>query len=375
MKSCLIIAGEKSGEEHALSFFDVLKKDHPSCDFFGVGGDLLTARGFNSIYHLNDFSTWGISEALLRIPFYYKALKKIENEVSLRNCKVAILVDFQTFNMKLAQRLKKQGVHILYYVAPQAWAWKSYRTKILQKTVDILFCILPFEKKWFMDRGVKSAVGIEHPVYSHNRDLVDNFKRPEILITKVVAKKILILPGSRNFEVKELLPVFMKAALSFGNVEVSLVKSSSVKESLYAPYEKFCKNIYSSEDLIVAIKDAHLAIAASGTVNLMCALFSLPTVVAYTGSLLNLYIFQTFVKYDGHISIANIVHEDEVFPELIGESCSQYNIQKAIENLINNDDVFLEKIKILNKTKDLLKGDIPDVGHFLSEKISEAYRN
>lgn len=375
MESCLIIAGEKSGEEHAISFFEIIRSKNPNCQFFGVAGDLLIKQGFQNIYHLNDFSTWGISEAIGRIPFYYKALKKIEDEVVQRGCKVAILIDFQTFNMKLAQRLKKHNVKVLYYVAPQAWAWKSYRTKILQKTVDTLFCILPFEKKWFMDRGVKSALAIEHPVYSHNKDQVDHFKRDVQDFQSSRKIKVLLLPGSRNFEVKCLLPVFIKTLQNFKNIEVSIVKSSSVKSANYEPYESQFNKIYQSDDLIKAIKDADVALAASGTVNLMCALFSLPTVVGYIGSLLNHYIFDTFVNYKGHISIANIVHEKVIFPELIGEFCTEYNMSIELQKLLGNKEYYLNVVNELSKTKNLLKGDIPIVGEFLSEKISEAYRN
>lgn len=369
MKSCLIIAGEKSGEEHAISFYETLTRKNPDCKFFGVAGDLLNEKGFDSIYHLNDFSTWGISEAILRIPFYKNALKRIEQEVVNRNCRVAILIDFQTFNMKLAEKLKKHNVKILYYVAPQAWAWKSYRTKILQKTVDTLFCILPFEKKWFMDRGVKSAIGIEHPVLSHNKEDIVSFERK----VRNEKKRILLLPGSRNFEVKTLLPIFIKTLKNFPNVEISIVKSTSVKSALYDAYAKYFSNVYQSEELVRAVKEADIALAASGTVNLSCALYSLPTIVGYSGSLLNHYIFDTFVSYKGHISIANIVHEKIVFPEYIGEKCSDFNIAKSLRPLIENNKYYEDVVEQLSNTKKLLKGDIPDVGEYLSEKISEAY--
>ncbi|EQC47266.1 lipid-A-disaccharide synthase [Bacteriovorax sp. Seq25_V] len=377
MKSCLIIAGEKSGEEHALSFFNQLKEKNPDFSFFGVGGDELESAGLDLVYHLKDFSTWGISEAIKRIPFYYKALSRMEEEVAKRNCKVAILIDFQTYNMKLAERLKKKGVKILYYVAPQAWAWKSWRTKVLERTVDTLFCILPFEKKWFMDRGVSKAISIEHPVLTHNKVGVNEFKRGDLDIENGVLK-VLLLPGSRNFEVKSLLPLFSKVISKLKEtrtVEVSIVKSSSVRTELYEPYESLFNRVYQNEDLTEAIKSSQVALASSGTVNLTCALYSLPTVVGYTGSLLNQFIYHTFVSYDGFISIANIVHEREVFPEFIAENLSEYNMMEALKKILSSNKDYQERVSVLDETKKLVSGDDIDISSYLSEKLNESYLN
>src|SRR5690606_28122046 len=95
----------------------------------------LKADGMEIIYHLRDFSSFGVSEVIGKIPFYFKAMKHLEDEVVKRNCKVAILIDFQDFNLRLAQKLAKRGVKVLYYVAPQAWAWKAGRAAVLQRTV------------------------------------------------------------------------------------------------------------------------------------------------------------------------------------------------------------------------------------------------
>ncbi len=103
--SCLVIAGEKSGEDHAMTFLPELMKLSPQTEFYGVGGQRLEKLGMQLIYHLKDFSGIGISEVLGKIPFYYKALDHLLEEVDKRNTKTAILIDFQGFNMKLAKKL------------------------------------------------------------------------------------------------------------------------------------------------------------------------------------------------------------------------------------------------------------------------------
>jgi lipid-A-disaccharide synthase len=113
LDSCLIIAGEKSGEEHAMSFLPELVKLCPDVKFYGVGGEDLKKEGMELLYHLKDFSSMGFSEVIQKVPFYFKALKNLENEVVRRGTKTAIVVDFQDFNMRLAEKLKKIGVSVL----------------------------------------------------------------------------------------------------------------------------------------------------------------------------------------------------------------------------------------------------------------------
>ncbi len=374
-RHCLIIAGEKSGQEHVMSFLPGLMQKEQSFKFFGVGGDTLKEQGMDLIYHLDDFSTWGITEALSRIPFYLNAAKKIVEEVERRQCKVAILVDFQTFNLKLAEKLKKKGVTVLYYVAPQAWAWKSWRTKSLARFVDTLFCIIPFEKKWFKDRGVQRTVAVKHPLYYQHIEQLKDFKRTPKNI-KTDKLQLLILPGSRDSEVRPILPTFIKAAQDLSKtaqLDLAIVKSSSVNEKLYAPYDKYFTKVYRDEKLVDALKDSDFCFAASGTVTLTCALYSLPTIVGYTSGLLNTFIYENFVKYRGYISLANIIHQSEVFPELIGESLSEFNVLKKAQEFLKDQSTYVKKIEKLNTTLDLIEGDDIDLVEYLAKKMVNSY--
>jgi lipid-A-disaccharide synthase len=375
MKNCLIIAGEKSGEEHALSFLPLIMQEDKDIRFFGVGGDKMRSLGVDLIYHLNDFSTWGISGAIKKIPFYYNALKKVENEVVARDCKVAILIDYQTFNLKLATRLAKRGVKILYYVAPQAWAWKSRRVKTLEKCVDTLFCILPFEKKWFMDRGVSKAVTVEHPLLKHYEEGLAGFDR-QIKDFSRQQIQLLLLPGSRNFEVTGLMPNFIKVVQKLKtkfDLRVAIVESSSVNPEAYNSYREYYDEVYRDDELEMALKESDFALASSGTVNLACALYALPTIVAYTGSLLNEYIYYSFVNYKGHISLANIVHQDEVFPEFIVPRDSVFNIYQKCEKIFSDPKIYNNIVEKLKKTKEIISGEEINVSSYMAERIRKSY--
>lgn len=343
--SCLVVAGEKSGEEHALSFIPELKRLRPNLSLFGVGGDELKSAGMDVIYHLKDFSSFGFSEVIGKIPFYFKALKNLEDEVVKRNCKVAILIDFQDFNLRLAKRLAKRGVKVLYYVAPQAWAWKAGRAAVLQRTVHTLFTILPFEKKWFLDRGVDKVFSVAHPLTFHYADTLKDLPAKKSSLTEHV--KLLLLPGSRNDEVRFLLPDFCQAIellrqKTTAKIEVGIVRSSNVNKSLWKVSEGLIDREWRNEELSDALKWADISLAASGTVTLATGLFQVPTVVTYKGSLLNQFIFETFVNYDAPISLTNLVLEKRIFPEYIQEAATPFNMANALLKWINDSGYYAQ---------------------------------
>ncbi len=374
--SCLIIAGEKSGEEHCLSFFSKLRKQLPTTDFFGVGGDELQAAGLTLIYHIQNFSSWGITEVVAKIPFYYKAFDKLLDEVDKRDCKVAILIDFQDFNFRMAKKLKKKGVKVLYYVAPQAWAWRPGRAKVLGQNIHTLFALLPFEKKWFMDRGVEKVISIPHPLLeyfqkeSSNKQLTfkkwGNFKDRN--------PRILFLPGSRNFEVRSQLPLFIKVLeILNGKTQISskIVTTSSVNSENYRDIENIFDEVLDSTRLSDALDWADICVASSGTVTLQTALFGVPTIVCYQASVFTAYLFYYFIKYKGFASLANIVHEKEVFPELLQANLTEFNIAERLLFWLNNKNEYDNLAEELRDTKEMISGEKIVVSDYIGQIIKE----
>lgn len=373
MVSCLLIAGEKSGEEHAMSFFPELVKLCPDVKFYGVGGEDLKKEGMELLYHLKDFSSMGISEVIHKIPFYLRALKNVEQEVVKRGTKTAIVVDFQDFNMRLAIKLQKRGVKVLYYVAPQAWAWKPHRAGILSKTVHTLFSILPFEKDWFGSRGVKQIKSIPHPLMLTYKNELNSIPDKPYGVWKEKLK-ILLLPGSRKFEVYGLLPEFIKTVKILKrdfNVEVHLVKVNHIDQEIYRLYENEIDVWYESEDLTKAMRAAHFALAASGTVTLSTGLFELPTVVCYKASLLNEFIYFNLIRYKGDISLTNIIHNRKVFPEFIQGDVDPVRFARSIKSWTDNEKLYNEVKLTLKETKHLLSGENFSVPQFMAQVIHE----
>lgn len=373
MNNCLIIAGEKSGEEHALSFFPELKKLSPETHFWGVGGEELSGLGVELLYHLKDFSSMGFSEVVGKIPFYFKALNKIESEVKQRGTKTAILIDFQDFNLRLAKKLSKLGVKVLYYVAPQAWAWKAHRAHTLATSVHTLFTILPFEKEWFNERGVKQVKSIPHPLMITYKNILNDIPtRPFGSWEKKL--KVLLLPGSRKFEISSLLPEFIQTIRLLKkhyNVETHLVRVNHVDQKYYDYFTSEVDVFYDSDHLVNAMKECHLCLAASGTVTLSTGIFQLPTLVCYKSSLLNEFIFNNFIKYSGPISLTNIVQDKVVFPEFTQERVNANLLSTQIQSWLENKNLYNNLMNDLQKTRQLLTGEDFSVPAYISQVLND----
>lgn len=342
MKNCLIIAGEKSGEEHAQSFFCELRKLLPEVKFWGVGGDWLKEEGVDLLYHLNEFSSMGFSEVVSKIPFYFNAKKRILERVKSSGTKTAILIDFQDFNLRMAEALTAMEVRVIYIVAPQAWAWREKRAEKIKNFTKQLYCILPFEKNWFEVRGVKNISIIPHPLQRRfakelKKYLPDLDKKLFNAIGKKI--KILLLPGSRSKEIKYHLPIYVKTIKEMKKiceVETILVKSQNLSWdymwSFIGKDREIINKAYEENQLAEACIESDLAIATSGTITLATALFELPTIVCYRSSLFNQFIFENFIGYNGHISLPNLILNDGNFPELIQDQVTPFEIVRIIKD-------------------------------------------
>lgn len=373
-ESCLIIAGEKSGEEHGLTFLPELMRLKPGLRFFGVGGNDFKKLKVECLYDLKDFSSMGFSEVIFKIPFYFKAFNHLLNEVDKRKTKFAILIDFQDFNLRLAIKLKAKGVKVYYYIAPQAWGWKPGRAKKIADCAQALFCILPFEKKWFSDRGVKQVYSIAHPIHERfkNSKFLSSSKKWSPQLN--VSPHILILPGSRKSEVRSLLPVLIetvkKLKLLYPKAKFGIVQAESIPENWLSSYQEYWDLHFEDKKIDEALAWADLSLAASGTVTLITAYFSVPTIVIYKSSLLNEFIFNHLIKYQGFISLANIILGKRVFFERIQKQASSKQLVQDFKMTIDQKN-YNDIISSIIKLPHLLNGELHQVGQFIATDMDQ----
>ncbi|BDQ03820.1 lipid-A-disaccharide synthase [Ignavibacterium sp.] len=356
-KSVLIIAGEASGDLHGAALVKELKKLNSEISFFGIGGSRMKEAGLELIYHSDRMSFLGFVEVVKHLPFIKRVQNQLLEEVKIRQTKFAILIDYPGFNISIAKKLKQLGVEIYYYISPQVWAWGKGRVKKIKKLVRKIFVVFPFEEKFYKDKGV-DAEFVGHPLvrelkeynYLHKEEMI---KKLDLLPDKEI---LLLLPGSRKHEVKDIFPQIYTAAKKISenfNLQIVVACASSVDESLLR--EVVHKNDYK----IVAgytydlMKHSKLGIIKSGTSTLEAGLLNLPMIIVYKTSPLTYLIGKTLVKLE-NIGIVNILLGKTLLPELIQNDVTPEKIFSEAKNILTDSARYNSIRNELNRLWELL---------------------
>jgi lipid-A-disaccharide synthase len=352
----LIIAGEASGDLHGASLIRELKKLDSSLKIFGIGGDKMQAEGMELIYHIDKMSFLGFVEVIKHLPFIKKVQRDIIDEVKKRKAKEVVLIDYPGFNLSIAKKLKrlksKLDHELIYYITPQVWAWGKSRVQKIKELFIKVLVVFPFEEKFFKEKNVKAEF-VGHPLIQEingydfiSRNLLDN--KFDLDSAKEI---LLILPGSREQEVKSIFPEAIKAASKLAyefDMQIVVACSNSIDEKLFYDLtsEKNFKLI--KDHTYDLLKQAKFGIIKSGTSTLEAGLLELPMVIVYKTSNLSYVIGKSLVKIK-NIGMANILLDEQVVPELIQKDANADNIYDIAKNILSDDD-------LLNKMKKQLSG-------------------
>src|SRR5438270_1551731 len=212
----LISAGEASGEMYGAQLIEALRRRDPALEFFGVGGERMREAGCDTIIDASDLSVVGITEILGHLPKIWRLFHKLIDEADLRQPDLAIVIDSPAFNWRVARQMKKRDIPVIYYVAPQFWAWRQGRVRLLRKYVDKALVIFPFEEKFYRERGVHAEF-VGHPLAELPRPVIslDEYAQQHGLDSR--KQWITVMPGSRRREVTMNLPGHLAGAGSLGS--------------------------------------------------------------------------------------------------------------------------------------------------------------
>ena len=231
-KNLMIIAGEISGDLHGASLIKELKKLDPEINIFGIGGDKMQEAGMQLSYHINRMAFLGFAEVIRHIPFIKKVQKELLDLIKTENINTVVLIDYPGFNLSIAKKLKVLNVRIIYYISPQIWAWGGGRINKIKKLVNKMLVVFPFEEKLYSDHNINVEF-VGHPLLERLKDY--GFLSKEKLFEKYNLNKnkeiLLILPGSREQEVKHIFPEVIKAAVKLAeefNLQVVTACSSNI---------------------------------------------------------------------------------------------------------------------------------------------------
>lgn len=329
-----LIVGEASGDLHASCLMHSLKEKDHEAEFRFFGGDLMAAEGGTIVRHYRELAYMGFIPVLLHLPTILKNMKMCKRDIVEWRPDVVILVDYPGFNLKIAKFLKqKTSIPVFYYISPKIWAWKEYRIKSIKRDVDHLFSILPFEVPFF---EVKHHYPI-HYVGNPTADEVRRFKASYDGRFPTFSKPVIaILAGSRLHEIKDNLPVMLRATDHLADrFQLVVAGAPSVPHDYYLQFFGNRKVEIVYDQTYPLLMNAHAALVTSGTATLETALFDVPQVVCYATPLPRLISFlRRILLKVKYVSLVNLIADREVVKELVAADYSEENVRREIDAII-----------------------------------------
>lgn len=327
--SLLVVAGEASADAHGARVIDRLKQILPRVDCFGLGRERLMQSGLEAVADSDALRVVGVSEALRGLFKIRRLFKTVLEEVERRRPSAALLIDLPDFNLRLARKLKKRGVPVVYYVAPQAWAWRKGRVRQLRRRVHRLCVVFPFEAEFFNSCGVPTEF-VGHPLTEEQLSLGQ--PRPN---------RIAIVPGSRPREIERLLPALAGAAriLKDKNPDLQFVLPLAAGIDPDRVGELLEAAGVAAElvpgGALAAVPGCRLALAVSGTATLECALVCVPMVVVYRVSRTTYVLVRPIYRLP-YVCIVNILAGRRVVPELLQGRANAESIARVAQSLLDD---------------------------------------
>ena len=342
-----IIAGEASGDLYGSNLVKELKLKDSKADIRAWGGDLMKKQGVDLVKHYKDHNYMGFLEVIRNLGTILKNISFCKQDIKAFSPDALILIDFPGFNMRIAKYFYQYSFPVLYYIAPQVWAWKENRVEAIKKYVDKLYVILPFEKEFLKKHGVESNY-MGHPLLEHilnfkDKESVSNSKFVEEHGLEVEKPIISLLPGSRKQEIEKKLPVMLRAVSSYSKDFNIVIAGMENFKNLYREITSNSNAKVICKDTYNLLNNSNIALVTSGTATLETAFFNVPQIVCYKTSWLSYIIAKSLVKIK-YISLVNLIMDEEVVKELIQNDLSHFKLTKEL-NLLNSG-------LALNKMKD-----------------------
>jgi lipid-A-disaccharide synthase len=329
----LVSALEHSANIHLKSLKKELSDD---IEFIGIFDNSLG----DSIVDLRSLSIMGFVDALKKLRFFFKLNTQMVELA--KDADKVLLIDSSGFNLPLAKKIKKRypDKEIIYYILPQAWAWKKKRIPVLEKTIDNLCSILPFEKDYYSKNAPISYVG--HP-------LLDQIKEFKTSLNKDI-KNILFMPGSRKGEISKLMPIYHQVRKKLDNTNAIIIIPDYFTQDEINNLYGDLSNFEIRHDAHKNMYEADFGFICSGTATLEASLIGIPFILTYIAKPLDFFIAKKFVKIE-YVGLANIMFKKQnlntIHPEFIQEDVTVDNLLESYNNY--NRDNFLENsIKLRN---------------------------
>lgn len=340
----MIVAGERSGDVYGAALARALRERLGSVEIFGCGGDAMRQAGAETTVDAHAVAVAGIVEVISALPRIYRAFHTLLAEVERRRPQLAVLIDFPDFNLRLARRLKKRNIPVIYFVSPQIWAWRPGRIKQIKSSVTKMLCIFDFEEDLYRKAGVPVEY-VGHPLVDAvkpNLSREEFFARVGLDLTTLT---VALLPGSRRKEVAHNLPAMLDAATRIAlsrKIQFVIPAAATIDPTWL---ESTLRECYVGRATVRTVTNAthdvlhhsDVAVVASGTATLEAALCERPMVVVYRVSPLTWMIGKLLVKVPFY-SMVNLLDRKPLVTELMQSDFNAQNLAAQVEYLLDNPE-------------------------------------
>lgn len=332
MTRLLISAGEPSGDAHASNVVAALRRARPELELEAVGGPRIAQTGVRLLERIERLSATGLVEAAGRLPAHVRLLGTLRQRLRAGRYDLAILVDYPGFHLRVARAAAAAAVPVLYYIAPQLWAWGAWRARELRRTVRALAVILPFEEAFFLRHGIPTRF-VGHPLLDRPEHLSRAAAREAIGVPGAVPL-VALFPGSRPQEVHRHWPVYCEAARQLRSREPHLRVVAAGAPDQTLPDANGVEIWSGSPATALAAADAVLCKA--GTTTLEAALADVPMVVAHRIHPFTFYVARRLVQLP-YVGLVNLLAGRAVVPEFVQGAAVPGAIAHALYSLLDGD--------------------------------------
>lgn len=357
----MLVAGEASGDLHGAILSREIKQLIPDAQLIGMGGRRMAEAGVELVTDISHLAVCGGVEVIRYLPKILAIFTLVKKTLIQQKPDLLILIDYPTFNLRMAKVAKKLGVKVLYYISPQIWAWHTSRVKKIKKSVDMMAVVFPFEAEFYRKYSV--------PVKYVGHPLVKNIDASAIRQSAskqfaMNSDKITVglLPGSRQNEIFYLLPVLLETAQllqqRIPNLHFILPLASTITLEDINP---FLKNTQLPLTVVPhhsyeAMSICQAVVAASGTVNLELALLGVPMVVVYKVNKITFAIGKRLIKIP-YLSICNVIAGKKIVPELLQNEAQPELIANELQHLLQDLDYRQAQIEQLALVANKLRAE------------------
>jgi len=346
-----VSAGEASGDLHAAGLVRALRRRVPDLEVRGLGGPALEAEGAVLLARIDELAALGFSEVIRRLPFFTRLMSRVIADIEAWQPQVVIPVDYPGFNLRLGRRARARHIPVVYYIAPQVWAWRPERRPGIARAVDHLLVVFPFEEPLFREAGIRTTF-VGHPLLDHSSSLTRDAVRERLGISGV-ERLLALLPGSRVQEIEANLPVLAEGVSQL-NARVVVSRAPSVPDRVYASLQTYGLALWdgSAGDLAGA---ADAALVASGTATLETGLRGTPMAVVYRTGSLNWHLAKALVKIRT-VGLVNIAAGGRRIPELLQDQFTPERVAEVAKRLLFDPQEAVEQRAYLAALAEKLGG-------------------